>query len=99
MSQDLAATLEALAKPGLELYVGGRTEAGELWQPYRRAKDKVELYPEAPQVPGCEADWVSWDPAANEVCLGLFRPALPSRCDRFVKRECPLMTGAGSEPS
>jgi hypothetical protein len=80
------------------MFPKGRKD-GKLWQPWLEAKDRVERYADDPQVPGCEADWLAWDPVRKRVGLGLYDPPLPSRCDRFVGRQCPFMVGSGAEPS
>jgi hypothetical protein len=97
--EGLETYLAGMARRGGELFPGGLAQDGRLWEPFQKAKDKVELYPTEPQVPGCEADWLFWDPKARRVELGLFKPALPSRCGRFVDRQCPLMLGSGAEPN
>ena len=81
-----------------EVYPFGM-EGDSLWGPYKTARDKVELYPEGPQLEGLRLDWVSWDAAKKELRAGLLHPSIPSRCPRFAARECPLLAPMGHEPT
>ena len=79
-----------------DLYPWGLEASHRLWAPWAEARDKVELYPQGPQEPGAQADFIVHDTDADTVTLATFA-ALPSRCGRFARRECPRMAPMGHE--
>ena len=76
----------------------GLDERG-LWEPYRLARDKVELYSSGPQEKGLALDWLDYDASAALLSAGLYGLSLPARCGRFFNRQCPLLEPMGHEPS
>jgi len=79
------------------LFVSGR-EGDQWWKPYLEARQAVELYKDEPQEISSELDWIAWDEKSKLLEVGLFKPRLPSRCQRFFDRRCPLLESMGHEP-
>jgi hypothetical protein len=91
-----AAFLEGIAVPaGAELFPWGLDE-GRLWDPWRRAREAVERYPQDPQTAGAQADYILYDAGAGTVTLGKVGAWSPG-CPRFEARACPRMAPMGHE--
>jgi hypothetical protein len=93
-----AALMAALELPHQELYPWGLEAGHRLWEPWAQARESVEQSAGATEEPGAQADWIVHDREAGTVTFATLAP-LPSRCERFARRECPRMAPMGHEPA